>query len=232
MAVLQTAGKNNLKNCFTYMAVLQTARKKKLVEWLCMQIPSKKQCYQLICNMEMMDHIAAHSVRVCQVAMLLTDHLKIEHSELNRGLVQASALLHDITKTRSFKTGESHAVTGGEFLSSLGYAKVGDIVRQHVQLDKYVVSGTPTETEIVNYADKRVLHDKVVPLGERLDYILEKYGKSPELMERIHKVWKKTDEMEDKLFDGLSFPPEAVSSLLTQEEFSEEISKCRAFTRE
>ena len=56
---------------------------------------------------------------------------------LNRDLIRAAALLHDITKTRSFVTSENHALTGGQFLSDLGYPEVGDLVRQHVRLDEY-----------------------------------------------------------------------------------------------
>ncbi len=63
--------------------------------------------------MEMMSHIKAHSLRVCQVAELLTDHLTASNMNvyirLCRDLVSAGALLHDITKTRSFETGENHA---------------------------------------------------------------------------------------------------------------------------
>ncbi|MDM8551044.1 HD domain-containing protein [Desulfobacterales bacterium HSG2] len=188
-----------------------------------MQIPSKKECYQLIHEMEMKDHIAAHSIQVYRVATLLADHLMNQHINLNQDLIQASALLHDITKTRSFQTGENHALTGEHLLTRLGYAQVGNIVRQHVQLDKYTSSGSPTEPEIVNYADKRVLHDKVVPLRDRLNYILEKYGKKLKKEERIRQIWKNTEELENKIFRKLLFLPEEISALLP-EDFSEEIS--------
>ena len=125
-----------------------------------MRIPSKKQCYQLIYKIGMLDHIVIHSILVCRVATILVDNLKVRANDLNRNLVQASALLHDITKTKSFKTKENHAHTGNKLLSGLGYPEVGYIVGQHIRLDEYDVSETPTEVEIVIYADKRVVHDK------------------------------------------------------------------------
>ena len=165
-----------------------------------MKLPSKTKCYQLICDMEMMEHIVFHSLQVCQVALLLVSHLNAIGKGLNRELVQASALLHDITKTRSFKTMENHAHTGGQFLIAQGYPEVGHIVRQHVVLDEYLTSKEPTEAEIVNYADKRVLHDQVVPLEVRKNYILEKYGKNPEHCRKINRLWEKTKGLENRLF--------------------------------
>ena len=64
----------------------------------------------------MMDHIVDHSEQVCRVAVCLADKLSSEGIELNLELIGASALLHDITKTRSFRTHENHAQTGGKFL--------------------------------------------------------------------------------------------------------------------
>ena len=176
--------------------------------------------------MEMMAHIVAHSVQVCRVALLLTDQFtaRPDHISLHRELIRTSALLHDITKTRSFKTGENHAQTGKELLSNLGYPEVGHIVGQHVRLDFYDFSGFPTEVEIVNYADKRVLHDAVVPLTERMDYIIQKYGNSPEKIQQIHLYWKKTEALEEKLFRFLPFSPTELSGFLSPEKYVAEIS--------
>ncbi len=102
-----------------------------------MQIPTKTKCFKLMCEMKMMDHIVAHSMQVCRVATYLTDHLMGQHTHLNAKLIRSAALLHDITKTRSFNTGEDHAITGGQFLADRGYPEVGDLVRQHVVLDIY-----------------------------------------------------------------------------------------------
>jgi len=178
-----------------------------------MQIPSKKQCVQLIRKMKMLDHIVDHSFQVCRVATFLVEHLKSRQVCLNRNLIQAAALLHDITKTRSFKTQENHALTGGQFLSAEGYPEVGLIVGQHVRLDEYFASDVPTEAEIINYADKRVLHDKVVSLKERMDYIMEKYVKGPEYRRQHLWLRKKSEELEAKLFSFVRFTPEDLNRL-------------------
>ena len=171
-----------------------------------------------MCKMNMMDHIVVHSMQVCRVATLLTQNLSDPGIELNFDLIQAAALLHDITKTRSFKTKENHAQTGGQYLTELGYTEVGSLVRQHVKLDEYPQTVSLGEAEIINYADKRVLHDKVVSLEKRLDYILEKYAKVSEHRKRIYRLWEKTKEIEDEIFGALSFSPDDLIGLIKAED--------------
>ena len=197
-----------------------------------MKIPSKKECYRLMCEMQMLDHIVFHSMQVCRVATLLTENLLEQGIHLNFELIQAAALLHDITKTRSFKTAENHALTGGHFLSDRGYPEVGKLVRQHVRLDEYSKAVTPGEAGIINYADKRVLHDKVVRLSERLDYILERYGKEPEHEQRIRWLWQKTRYLEDKIFSFLPFAPDNLSRLINSEDQSNDFIEYRKVCRQ
>lgn len=182
-----------------------------------MLIPSRKQCYRLIGEMKMLDHIIDHSLQVCRVSVFLVDHMQKDIS-LNRALVQASALLHDITKTRSFNTKENHVITGAQLLTERGYHEVGLVVEQHVRLNRYVMSDGPTEAEVVNYADKRVLHDKIVSLDERMNYIQEKYGRAPENLKRLRWLRKKTEALERKLFGYLSFLPEDLDRLISAED--------------
>lgn len=187
-----------------------------------MKIPTQEQCFLLMCEMKMMDHIVVHSMQVCRVATFLADQLNPAQNRLNYDLIRAAALLHDITKTRSFKTEENHALTGGQFLAERGYPEVGDLVRQHVRLDTYPDPITLGEAQIINYADKRVLHDRIVGLDKRLDYILEKYGKLPEHQERIHWLWGKTLVMEDEIFSELAVVPQDLNRLLNSEDRSKD----------
>ncbi len=151
----------------------------------------------------MLDHIIRHSKQVCQVALCLVDQLQSAQIELNRDLVLAAALLHDITKTRSFETGENHAKSGAEMIAAMGYPEVGEIIGQHVHLIRFDPATRPNEAEVVNYADKRVLHENVVSLEKRMAYILERYGVSPDHHSRIQQLWDETLQIEAKLFDQL-----------------------------
>ena len=162
----------------------------------------------------MMDHIVSHSILVCQVAMFLVDHLNRQKVYLNRDVIQASALLHDITKTRSFKTRENHAQTGEQLLHELDYPEVGDIIGQHVILKEFANADPFKEAEIVNYADKRVLHDRVVSLKDRMAYVLKNYGRQSIYHERILRLWKESEHLEKKIFAALSFSPDDLNHLI------------------
>ena len=179
----------------------------------------------MISEMKMMDHIVIHSLQVCRVATFLTENLNKQHYRLNSDLIQSAALLHDITKTRSFKTREDHSMTGGEHLRDCGYPAIGDLIRQHVKLDTYSDAGTISEAEVLNYADKRVLHDKIVVLDRRMDYIVERYGKTPAHRERIHMLWQKTRELEKKLFKNLPFAPDDLTRLIPHNGYTTELRK-------
>jgi putative nucleotidyltransferase with HDIG domain len=192
-----------------------------------MNIPSKNDCFQLMCRMQMLENIVAHSIQVCRVGECLVDHIKLQGSQLNGKLVQAAALLHDITKTRSFETEENHALTGGQVLTDVGYAQVGDLVRQHVRLDNYSERQNLSEAVIVNYADKRVLHDRIVSLDDRMRYIQERYGTQPEHKRRIELLWKKTAGLEKHIFTYLPFSPDDLIDYLTPMDLSGEISSYR-----
>ncbi len=173
-----------------------------------MNLPTDKECFRIIKEMEMMDHIIDHSVMVSNVAVCLCRGICKTTPFLNMDLVRKAALLHDITKTRSFNTGEIHSETGAGLMTELGYPEIGNIIRQHVMLDDCSPDRPVSEPEIVNYADKRVLHDRVVSLDQRLAYIRKKYGQRSEFSGMIEKMWDETLALENKLFRNLSFSPE------------------------
>lgn len=183
-----------------------------------MNIPTREECYRIIQRMDMMEHIVAHSLLVCRVALLLTDRLQDRDIPLNRELIRAGALLHDITKTRSIQTGEMHTETGAEMLIEEGYPEVADLVRQHVRLDVDSDTGPPTEAEVVNYADKRVLHDQVARMSDRLGYIMERYGTTPEYRARIRKTWRRAEKLEEKIFRYLDIVPAQISELIPSDQ--------------
>jgi uncharacterized protein len=176
-----------------------------------MKIPTRKQCFALIRAMGMMDHIIDHSIMVGNVTLCLCRYLRKPYPSLNVELATAAALLHDITKTRSFDTGELHSETGGRLLESLGFPEVGHIIRQHVLLDFCGEDAPVSEQEIVNYADKRVLHDTIVSLSRRLEYIQVRYGHQKNLQDKISIMWEMTIALENKLFRQMPFLPAQLS---------------------
>ena len=180
-------------------------------------IPPREQCFELFRRYQMLPHIVRHSKLVADVALLIARKLNSVGQHLDLALVEAGALLHDITKTMCIKTKENHAETGGELLASLGYPAVADIVRQHICLDPG--SSDPnavTEVEVINYADKRVKHEEVVDIEERFRDVLNRYVKKlPGLQARFEEVQLETQLLEQKIFSKIDISPDQINDILS-----------------
>ena len=148
------------------------------------RIPSREECDKLMVRHSMRPNIVAHSIQVMYVSLAITDNLK-NSVVINRDLVIAAALLHDITKTRSLETSERHDITGGKLLREMGFTGIAEIVEQHVVFQNLNPQGRLEEREIIYYADKRVTHDKIVTIEERVHYLIQRYGNTEEIRSRI-----------------------------------------------
>ena len=160
-------------------------------------IPAREQCLQLMDDQGMLPNIKAHSLAVCSYALRLARAANACGCNFDLAAIEAAALLHDITKTRSLETGENHALTGANLLRELGFEPIAGMVAGHV---------TPRENgdqlsaeELISYADKRVLHDKVVSLAERFGYLYERYGRDDYAVERISRAQTRARLIEMKL---------------------------------
>jgi len=150
------------------------------------RIPTRLECEELMAKHSMLPNIVLHSRQVMRVSIAITDNLK-DGLSINRDIVIAAAMLHDITKTRSLETKERHAASGGALLRELGFGRIAGIVEQHVILSNLNLKGRLEEVEIVYYADKRVMHDKIVTLDERVHDLIRRYATTEEIRDQILK---------------------------------------------
>ena len=150
------------------------------------RIPLREECDKLMALYSMRPHIVNHSIQVMRVCLAITDNLK-NGLAINRDLVIAAALLHDITKTRSLATNERHDITGGELLREMGFTSIAEIVEQHVFFQNLNPHGKLEEREIIYYADKRVMHDEIVTIDERIHDLLQRYGNAEHIKNIILK---------------------------------------------
>ncbi len=176
----------------------------------------------------MLDNIRAHSYLVARVAEVLLDQLqksKRTGATLpDKNTVIAGALLHDIAKTECIKTNCHHARVGQRICEDLGYPEIGEIVAEHVVLSSFrkdlYKEGTFGAKELVFYSDKRVNHDQIVSLPERLDYIVNRYGNGdPAKEHHIRLNFNRTVEFEKYLFNYLDFSPGQLSQLISEKSF-------------
>ncbi len=179
-----------------------------------MGVPTKGECLDLMKRYNGMDHIIRHSIKVAEVALSISMALNRRGEKLDLNVVEAAALLHDITKAESFDSGDDHSITAYRLLSKLGYERIAEIVRQHVFLLKDMDSKWISEEEVLNYADKRVLHDQIVTLRERFDYVRARYCKDEGGEKWMDQLESLCYHIEDKICSKLDIEPEEMA--LTQ----------------
>lgn len=170
-------------------------------------LPDEAACERMARRYGMPENIWRHSMRVRDVAKRLALELKKAGQDIDLQLVEAAALLHDITKARGIKTGEDHSETGRKLLEALGYPEVGRVVGNHVILHIDTDPRKVTEDEVVNYADKRVMHDRIVSLGERFQDLRARYGKTEQALRFLDFMESQAREMGKKIFSLIDIEP-------------------------
>jgi putative nucleotidyltransferase with HDIG domain len=178
-------------------------------------VPSRDLCFQLMDRYGMWENIKAHSIMVQKISTLLADSLRDAGENLHTNLVTAGALMHDIGKSLCLESGEDHAAKGVEICLENHLEEIAGIVGEHIRLKHFDEKAPISEKEIVYYADKRVNHDRIVSLDERLDYLLAQYGRNEDwICQRIRDNFLQCREVEKKLFRKLTFGPEELRRLI------------------
>jgi len=177
------------------------------------RLPSRKKCLRLMDQHKMLGNIVSHSLEVTRVALFLCKELKKRGQRINSGLVEAASLLHDLAKTECLSTKEDHAQQGYELLKKMGYDRIGQVVAQHIQIWKEGNPSCVSEEEVVNYADKRVCHDRVVSLETRFQDLKDRYGKGWTSLGQFKGLEEATLEIERKIFSILQMDPNDLEHL-------------------
>jgi len=100
-------------------------------------IPTVEQCFEYMEKYEMLENIRAHSIVVEKVANLIARALRDVGVDVVIKKITAGALLHDIGKTLSLKTGGDHAAKGEEICYENQLDEIADIVGEHVRFKSY-----------------------------------------------------------------------------------------------
>ena len=204
-----------------------------------MNLPSRSECFELLNEWHVPKHIIAHILKVNKVAVFLASKLKKKGIDVDLELIDRASLLHDILRVCNFRSFDpemftqkitnsdlkkwkeirqkfghmNHAEAGYELLKSR-YPEVAEIVRKHsyssAQDEKYMPK--TWNEKVVFYADKRVLHDKVVTLKEKAEAELRKGAQQlPE--DQSKKIDAKIKAIEDELFACLDITPDELLKL-------------------
>ncbi|MBQ9661895.1 MAG: histidine phosphatase family protein [Oscillospiraceae bacterium] len=104
------------------------------------------------------EHVVAHCRAVAAEALRLAELVPAEHPPMDRELLYAAAMLHDIARTEP-----RHAEAGAAWIRALGYPEVAEVVAQHHDL----ASDSLDEAALLYLADKYIQGEQRVTLEER-----------------------------------------------------------------
>jgi putative nucleotidyltransferase with HDIG domain len=135
-------------------------------------IPSKEECLAILNKNKTPSNVIEHSKAVCEFASDLADKLAKKGFKINKKLVVAAALLHDIEREK-----DDHVTAGTKLLKSMGFPEVAGVVEKHTLhgIEKSGKTLKAIEEKIVFYADKRTAGNKIVSLEERFEDLKKRY---------------------------------------------------------
>lgn len=162
--------------------------------------PTEAQCVSWWDRFGMPEHIREHSRKVALVAVQLAEAARARGLGLCIDTVRASALLHDLAKIYCVRHGGNHSQLGGAWVMALtGDPLIAQGVIHHVYWPFEVDLRRFFTPLAVLYGDKRVAHDRIVPIESRFGDLVERYGKTEEIRERIHSTNRQAKDIETAL---------------------------------
>ena len=154
-----------------------------------------------------------HSRAVAETAAWLAWRAASAGRSLDRRLVEAAALLHDVDKLEALKprlNGLAHGEGSAKWLAREGYAELGPAVVGHpvtrladsAWFESWIEMASP-EALIVAYADKRA-GQRLEPMAERFASWERRYPPAARAertrgawtTETLHRVWRRAELLE------------------------------------
>ncbi len=163
-------------------------------------VPSEQDCVELWNFYHMPEHIRRHSELVAAYAIYLGQALSEQGVQIDLPALYAAALLHDIAKIHCVKHGGSHAQVGAAWVvQKTGQHLLAQGVLFHVYWPWQICFDSWPLPLIIEYADKRVMHDRFVALDERFKDLMQRYGHDQQAKANMHKMERQAYELEQQL---------------------------------
>lgn len=162
--------------------------------------PSEDECLAIWNSVGMPDHIRMHSELVAAYALFLGKQLVSRGVKLDLPGLYAAGLLHDIAKYFCLQNGGSHAQVGAAWVVQLtAEPLLAQGVLHHVYWPWQICFNSWPLPLLIQYADKRVMHNSFVDLETRFDDLVKRYGHSERSLYFLGKAREQADCMEEQL---------------------------------
>ena len=156
-------------------------------------IPTSKTCEQLWVDRKLSDELKNHLIAVANLSVRIGTGLNQKGFSLNIPLIEAAALLHDISK------GEfHHERKGAETLEALGFSELAPIVKAHMRLPREF-EGKISELTVVFLADKLIIGSKAAALEKRYAEKMLLYRGDPEALQVIREQLEISRNLEKQM---------------------------------
>jgi len=193
--------------------------------------PSRDACLALINKYHMPHNIRRHTAAVLTLVTALSNKLNGEGVGVDLDVIQSGAMLHDLFKVKDVmdiddgqlsqhpeedwavwrKLKEDHNLPHDEAVCQLllpKYPKVATVIREAGFMNIFVRGFSSMESKILYYADKRVMHDKIVSVLDRLDEGYSRYFSHHNDAVPMNLSYEKVKELEDELMQKAGTKPE------------------------
>lgn len=208
-------------------------------------LPSREECLELLRECHVPVHIVKHSKAVAKLGGFVARKLVEKGIPVNVDLVERACLLHDIFRVCEFplqdfsrfeqlvteedkekwrRLKEQHGSVRHEDAACAFLRDAYPILAQTIRKHRYTAivdaEDMPRtwEEKLVYYADKRAMHDKIVPLMERLDEAHKRNAARRQAAgidpAEIARVDAAIVELEAELFGPTGLDPDAVTAEL------------------
>lgn len=185
----------------------------------CDVIPSSEECMAILTErLSVSKEVVAHSKKVAQVALHLTNALNKEGCDLNAHLVVAASLLHDLAKGS-----RNHASVAERFLREMNFNTVASVVGAHMSVEVLEEDQSISEREVVCLADNLVQGDNVVGVTERYRKKLDEWSYDIGACEAIAGRLARSLSLQRKLEARLGASVESLLRTLDERNHAQEI---------
>ena len=167
-----------------------------------MPVPSRTEALALLESTSPSPRLRGHVTVVAEVAAFLAHRTQSRGLAVDRRLVEAAALLHDVDKALPLDhplRALGHGRAGAEWLAQAGHAELARTVAAHPVMrlvepdaDEWIADGQ-LEERIVAYADKRATQ-RVVSLDQRFARWCRKH---PDYADRLHDALLQARRLEE-----------------------------------
>jgi uncharacterized protein len=205
-------------------------------------LPTRKECLAILTEYHVPPHITNHSRAVAKLAVFLAQRLIEKGEAVETKLLERAALLHDMMRVHDFKESDykrfeqnlpaqvrakyqqlhekykaiPHELAAYDILKEK-YPVIALTIKRHRYMALLDEKDRPNswEEKLLYYADMRIMHDKIVPLKQRLAEAhkrnIHMHGSAAKSKINTAKVDPLIFQMEKEIFEKIGLDPLVVT---------------------